>query len=301
MVKRIILGLLLVTLLAAIGTGIFFYRTLSPFEYEQITDDVWVVHAFPSNSAILRTEEGAVIVDTLTFGFQGDWIRELAEELVDGPVVALINTHYHQDHTHGNPSFEPGTKVISTVNTRDHLINRDSEYWKGEAAELLPNDTFVHDHVLKLGGKTIISFHKGRGHTNGDLVALFVEDRVLMTGDLMFNGLFPRIDAEAGGSVRAWGETLASVVKLGFDIVVPGHGPVTDLEGLRGYQRFMEELWVDVKAAVDEGLSLEETLATVDLEEARDLQPFTVPTVMTVDRESVIRQAWEEAAAAESG
>ena len=61
-------------------------------------------------------------------------------------------------------------------------------------------------------------------------------------GDLLFNGRYPSVDLEAGGSVEAWIATLDRALALDFDRVIPGHGPVTDRAGLLEFQRFIAEL-----------------------------------------------------------
>jgi len=83
-----------------------------------------------------------------------------------------LNTHYHSDHTHGNPGFPAGTRVVSTTRTRALLDALDASYWSGAAAETLPNETFDTTHEIRLGGKTVRVSYLGRGHTSGDLVAL---------------------------------------------------------------------------------------------------------------------------------
>jgi glyoxylase-like metal-dependent hydrolase (beta-lactamase superfamily II) len=148
---------------------------------------------------------------------------------------------------------------------------------------------------MKIGGKTIRSYHPGPGHTGGDLVVLFVEDRVLHAGDLLFNREYPFIDVHAGGSTRAWDAALSRILRLEFDTVIPGHGPVTDRDGLLAFQRFLRELWSEVEAAVKAGKSLEETLAAVDLSEDADFEVRSIPFVMTRDRDFVIRLAYAEA------
>ena len=74
----------------------------------KVTDDVHMISGLGSNVGVLRTRDGALVVDTMTFAMQGRAIREHAEKLA-GPVQVLVNTHYHLDHTHGNPAFAPGT------------------------------------------------------------------------------------------------------------------------------------------------------------------------------------------------
>src|SRR5262249_35977987 len=156
------------------------------------------------NVGVLLTSEGVVVVDTMTFVRQGDAIRREVRALTEQPVVAVLNTHYHLDHTHGNPAFPVGTKVVSTGKTLQHLHELDADWWKdSKTHDLLPNDTFdTGTKEMKLGGKTIRSYYFGRGHTDGDMVVLFVEDRVIHTGDLFSNGHYPNIDLAAGGSVK---------------------------------------------------------------------------------------------------
>jgi glyoxylase-like metal-dependent hydrolase (beta-lactamase superfamily II) len=213
----------------------------------------------------------------------------------------VINTHYHQDHTHGNPAFAAGTRVIATERTREHLLTRDAAYWEGDAKAMLPNETVAHGHEMRIGGKTIRSSYLGRGHTDGDLAVLFVEDRVLVTGDLVWNRHYPNIDLEAGGTIREWQTTIDELLKLDFDRVIPGHGPATDREGIRAFQRFLAELWRESESAVRAGKSLDETLATVRLTTDHGWGSIRIPFVIDLDRDFVVRRGWEEATTATGG
>jgi glyoxylase-like metal-dependent hydrolase (beta-lactamase superfamily II) len=171
----------------------------------------------------------------------------------------------------------------------------DAAYWQGAAAGTLPNETFRNEHELSVGDKTVRLIQPGRGHTDGDLVALFVEDKVLHTGDLFFNGRYPNIDLEAGGSVREWVAAIDRVLQLDFDKVIPGHGPVTDRAGLVAFQTFMRQL-ADVGAqAARNGWSLDETEREAALDADAGYQPISIPFVMKLDRAFVVRRAWEEA------
>jgi glyoxylase-like metal-dependent hydrolase (beta-lactamase superfamily II) len=286
-------------LVVALAVGVIIvHDRVTSLEAERVTGDVHAVRGLGGNAGVLRTGAGAVVVDSMTFRIQGERLRELAERLGSGPIQVVINTHYHRDHTHGNPGFAPGTRVVATERTRDYLLAFDASYWDGRAEEVLPNDLFEHEHEMRIGGKTIRSIHPGRGHTGGDLVVLFVEDRVLHTGDLLFSGRYPNIDLEANGSIREWIGTLDRVLELDFDRVIPGHGPVTDREGVRAFQRFLGEVWRAGEEAAREGLSLEETLARTQLVEDEGYAVTRVPFVLTLDRDFVIRRAWQEATGA---
>ncbi len=159
---------------------------------------------------------------------------------------------------------------------------------------MLPNLTFDSTQEIRIGGKTVRLLHPGRGHTDGDLVVLFVEDRVLHTGDLFFNGHWPNIDLDAGGSVREWPATIDRVLELPFDTVIPGHGPVSDREGFLRFRAFMERLWTQTKEVVDGGGSLDDALRGVNVD-SFGLRPLWF--VPYLNRSFVIRRAWQEATA----
>jgi glyoxylase-like metal-dependent hydrolase (beta-lactamase superfamily II) len=289
-------GGIAVVLVALVGVlAVYLYNRVTVLDHESVTDSVSVIYGTGGNVAVLRTQRGAVVVDTMTFPIQGRRIRELAERLGGGPTQAVINTHYHADHTHGNPAWPLGTRIVATERTRAYLERFDSAFWEGQIAGAVPSDLFTDRHELRIGDKTVRSFYLGRGHTGGDLVVLFVEDRVLHTGDLFFNRRYPNIDLEAGGSVQQWAETIKRVLALDFDRVIPGHGRVTDRAGLLEFQRFIAELAEFASESAAAGMSLAETLNAANLEHDAAFEELSVPFLFKFDREFVIRRAWEEA------
>jgi cyclase len=290
------IGVIAAVVVAIAGMlAVYAYNRVTLLDTEAVTDSVHVIYGVGGNVAVLRTQRGAVIVDTMSFPLQGRRIRELAERLAGGPTQAIINTHYHSDHTHGNPAWPIGTPIVATQRTREYLARFDPAFWRGAAAGSMPHDLVTDSRDLRFGDKTVRSLFLGRGHTGGDLVVLFVEDRVLHTGDLFFNHRYPNIDLEAGGSVQEWAKTLERVLALDFDRVIPGHGPVTDRAGLAEFQRFIAEVAQYAKESAAAGKSLEETLAGAHLEHDRGFEPMSIPFVFRFDRDFVIRRAWEEA------
>jgi len=295
---RILGGIALVVVVALALLGVYGVEQVRSLRAETLTPSVSCIFGLGGNVGVLRTSEGAVVVDTMTFRMQGERVRELAEELGGGPVQVVLNTHWHRDHTHGNPAFPPGTKIVATERTLEHLRNRDAPYWTGAAAGTLPNETFTDQHEIKLGGKTIRAMHLGRGHTDGDLVVLFVEDRVLHAGDLFFNKLYPSVDLESGGSLKEWGDTLDRVLALDFDRVIPGHGPVSDRNGLIAFQAFIRQLWQVGAEAAAKGRSLAEAQRSALLTTDDGYGVIAIPFVMRLDRNFVIERAWQEATGA---
>lgn len=283
--------------LAVVGlsfTGYVFYQIYS-LDVEQVADDLYVLYGLGGNVAVLDTDEGTVIVDTMTLQYQGDRIDEVATSLTGKPVVMIINTHYHLDHTHGNPAFANGTRVVSTKQTLQHLEELDGEYFSGDAAALLPNETFEHEHRISLGNKHLRLVWPGRGHTDGDLVVLFEEENIVHTGDLHFHDFYPNIDLEAGGSALAWADTLDEVLKLEFEGVIPGHGAYTDRKALEQFQAFMGQLGRLAVEAVDNGVSMEEFVGTAALTEDAGYGEIRIIVPIGLTREFVLTRAYEEA------
>ena len=287
--RRFLLSLLLIV--GALGAAAWW--VVGDLDHTQLTNDVHMYTGVGGNVGVLVTSEGAVVVDTMTFVRQGNAIRAHVAELTPQPIVAVLNTHYHLDHTHGNPAFPIGTKVVSTAKTLSHLQQLDADFWKNRPAkDLLPNDTFDGaTKEIKLGGKTVRAYYFGRGHTDGDMVVLFVEDRVLHTGDLFVNGMWPNIDLEAGGSVKMWPATLEKVLALPFDSVIPGHGPVASRRTIERFRDFMTSLWTQTSQVRDHGGSLESAIQLVNLDEFGLSTRWYMPML---NRGFVIKRAWQE-------
>jgi glyoxylase-like metal-dependent hydrolase (beta-lactamase superfamily II) len=286
-----VLGVVVGVLLVVVGV---LWLRVGRIDVERVRNDLYMLSGVGGNVGVLVTPEGVVVVDSMTFVRQGHEILRRIRELTPQPVVTLINTHYHLDHTHGNPAFASGTKVIATPQTRAHLLERDADFWRDPPARDLLPSADEGARSFTVGGRTVRAHHFGRGHTDGDLVVLFVEDRVLHTGDLCFHGHYPNIDLEAGGSVKEWTSTLDRVLALDFDTVIPGHGQVTTRAALQTYREFMATLWEQTSAVVARGGSLEDALAAVDLDRFALRRLWFAPNL---SRDFVIGRAFEEASA----
>lgn len=289
--KKCIIALLLLIIIFVV----YVLLNVRSLTVETVSEDIHVIRGMGGNTTVLNTDAGAVVIDSMTFKIQGSLIREKAEELTGKEVVLLVNTHYHLDHTHGNPGFKPGTQIVSTERTLSHLKALDADNWQGDAAKLLPNDTFTDRRQFKFGNKTITLIHPGRGHTDGDLVVLFEEDKTLVMGDLFFNQHYPNIDLEAGGSVQAWPATIDKVLALDFDTVIPGHGDTTDQAGLVGFQRMMKQLAQIGSSAASNNISLNQTLNSSEFSEDAGYQPIKFGGIsLGLNREFVLQRSWEE-------
>jgi glyoxylase-like metal-dependent hydrolase (beta-lactamase superfamily II) len=186
----------------------------------KIANDLYMIHneIVPGNTTALITDDGVLLVDD-KFAVDHDNLMAEVKKLSPKPVKYVINTHHHADHSGGNPAMQKmDVKVIASEQARQNMLDAKQP---GQ-----PDIAVEHRATVTLGGKTAEIYYFGRAHTNGDIVILFPQDRVLSAGDIFtFGDATPQlIDYAGGGSAKEWTTTLDGALKLDFDSVVPGHG-----------------------------------------------------------------------------
>jgi len=227
--------ILLTVLGVALGGGAYvraqFGQEPAKLSVVKLKDDLFVIHNeyVPGNTTVLVTNEGLILVDDK---FEIDHANILAQlkTFTNQPVKYVINTHHHGDHSGDNAKLQAmGAQVVTSWQARQNMVDGSQPG--------LSNITFDGKATLHLGGKRVDLFHFGRGHTNGDIVALFPAQRVLAAGDLFTVGdATPQlVDYAGGGSAKEWPTTLDGVLGLDFDQVVPGHGTVGTKADMRKF------------------------------------------------------------------
>jgi glyoxylase-like metal-dependent hydrolase (beta-lactamase superfamily II) len=228
--------LLLLTVLGVTLAGGAYLRAQfgdkpSKLDVVKLKDDLFVIHNdyVPGNTTVMVTNEGVIMVDDK---FEIDSANILAEvkKITNQPVKYVINTHHHGDHSGSNAKLQAlGAQVVTSWQARQNMVD-------GKQPGL-SNITIENRASLYLGGKRVDLFYFGRGHTNGDIVALFPAQRVLAAGDLFTIGdTTPElVDYAGGGSAKQWPQTIEGVLGLDFDQVVPGHGTVGTKADMRKF------------------------------------------------------------------
>jgi len=211
----------------------------------KIADDLYEIEGDGGNVAVYITNEGIILVDD-KFEYDFNDILDKVKSVSGQPIKYVLNTHHHGDHTGSNAKFLPTAEIISHVNARKNIIDL-----KQPGA---PRVTFSQETSVFLGGKEVRARYFGRGHTNGDVMIYFPALKVLHTGDLMA-GSSPLIDYGGGGSLVEWTATLDEALKMDFDTVIPGHGPVAKKADLLAYRNNVGKLKDHVSALVRQGKS----------------------------------------------
>jgi glyoxylase-like metal-dependent hydrolase (beta-lactamase superfamily II) len=173
--------------------------------------------------AVLVTPEGVILVDDK---YQQN-VAEILEKLksvTSQPVKYVLNTHHHTDHAGGDETFIKITEIIAHRNVRENFLRN-----KQPGA---PRVVFTDQASVFLGGVEVRAYYFGRAHTNGDAVIYFPDLRVIHTGDLITEGM-PVMDYANGASAVEWVKVLDEILKLDFDIVIPGHGKLLTKENVR--------------------------------------------------------------------
>ncbi len=216
------------------------------------------------NTGVFIMEAGVVVVDTKLAGYGPD-ILDRIRKVTPKPVVAIINTHTHGDHTGSNEGFPATVDIIAHENTKLNMERMDP--FKGAKASFLPKRTYKERLSLFSGNDRIELFYFGSGHTSGDTFILYPAIRTLQTGDMFPWKDAPFIDRANGGSGVAWPTTLAKLLSTvkDFDTVVTGHIPLATRQDLEEFQRYTADLLAAVQAAKKAGQSADAATAAINL------------------------------------
>jgi glyoxylase-like metal-dependent hydrolase (beta-lactamase superfamily II) len=117
---------------------------------------------------------------------------------------------------------------------------------------VLPDETFNGELELRVGDRAVRLIEGGPAHTRGDTMALLPSERVLFAGDLLFNGGHPIVWA---GPASNWIAACDRILAMDVDVIVPGHGPVTDKSAVRELKAYFEYLYAQAEVLHRDGLT----------------------------------------------
>lgn len=261
--------------LAEFGNGCFAY--LQP-------DGGWGL----SNAGLVTDSGEALLVDTL---FDAPHTAAMLEEFrraSDAKIGTVFNTHQNGDHWFGNALVE-GAEIVASEQaaaamehegperlqqmmaaapqlgvTGEYLVHCFGRYDFANAAPKKPDTVFTGTLSRTVGRKQVDLIEVGPAHTGGDAIAHVAADRTVFTGDILFIDGHPIIWA---GPVGNWIAACDAIVQLNPEIVVPGHGPVTDLQGVARVRAYLVYIRDEAKKRHDAGLGALETARSIALDD----------------------------------
>jgi glyoxylase-like metal-dependent hydrolase (beta-lactamase superfamily II) len=265
-------------------------------ELKKVSDHVYYVEGIPgiatdnegfiSNAGFIVTADGVVVFDTLGTPSLANNLVQKIKTITNQPIKKVVVSHFHADHIYGLQVFEElGAEIIAPYGAQKYIQSKAAasrleerqfslEPWVNENTYLvLPDTTIEKSTVFTLGGITFTINFMGKAHSDGDLTMLVEPDKVLFSGDLIFEG---RLAFVGNADSKKWLETLIQLETEGLAALVPGHGPASDnpekiIALTRSYLAHLRRV---MGAGIEDFTPFDEVYANADWSKFKDLPAF---------------------------
>jgi len=277
--KRALLAVLLAgaAVLSAGAAGLQQAKPLPPVrDAQKIKDNLYMLSGGDtfdrstwtgSNSLFLVTEKGVVLVDTMLAGAGSSLLAKI-KAVTDKPVMMVINTHTHYDHSGSNNELPASIEFVAHEGTRANMARATCEpvtncaAFQGENAKYLPKRTYKDKLTLFSGKDQIDLYHFGRGHTSGDSFVVFTAARTMHAGDMFPRNQLPLVDyLNSGGHALEFNTSLQGAIAgiKNVETVVGGHTPTpVTWADFRTYTEYYKSFLTAAQAAMQKGQSADE-------------------------------------------
>jgi glyoxylase-like metal-dependent hydrolase (beta-lactamase superfamily II) len=238
----------------------------------RISDHVYLIPdgkaSMVPNVGIVVGENATLVVDPGMGMQSGTVVLREAMRVRKGADIYVVNTHFHPEHTTGELAFPDSAVILRAAPQQQDVDEMGMKWVKSFAsrspviADVLrdftqfrpPTEVFAREKTLDLGGVRVRILHLGPGHTRGDTVVFVEEDRVLFSGDLVMNRLFPAFSTPQS-SGRAWLASLDVMEKLRPLKVVGAHYPAGSASLIADYREYLQALRARVLELKKQGRS----------------------------------------------
>ena len=238
---------------------------------EKVSGEVYCLYGAGGNIGILKGKDVLLVVDASYARTANDVKNEIAA-FSPLNIQYLIITHYHGDHTGGNPIIGKDAQIISQENCRASMMRNLKPEETPESVGV-PQKTYEKDMSLRVGDETVKLVYFGPAHTSGDTVVVFEKAKVIHAGDLFFQGMPPYIDVGDGSDTKNWVSIIEMLGQKYPDYqVIPGHGKVTTMKEYMKFADYLKSLREEVAAAIKAGKTREQAQESIDLSKFSDIQ-----------------------------
>jgi|TARA_R100001369_G_scaffold46524_1_gene72874 glyoxylase-like metal-dependent hydrolase (beta-lactamase superfamily II) len=242
-----------------------------------------------SNAGLIRDGDQSLLVDTL---FDMPLTRTMLGAMQDATGLAaedigvIVNTHANGDHCHGNGCCPQADIIASEASAKEMIevppamlaqfkklggqLGPAGSYFADIFApfdfdnveERAPTQTFAGQMDLKVGDKVVELIEVGPAHTEGDVLVHVPDDKTVFTGDILFIDGTPLMWA---GPVSNWVGACDRICEMDVDVIVPGHGPVTDKAGVRRVAEYLKFVDTEARRRFEAGLSVRDAALDIAL------------------------------------
>jgi len=227
-----------------------------------------------ANLGFIVGNSGVAVIDTGNTPALGRALLAAVRAKTDLPILYVVNTHMHPDHTFGNVAFVgTGAEFVGAANLESALRTNFPYYLRtldtfvgpeaGKGAAVVPPTKTVkvgEDITLDLGGRELVVHGYKTAHTPTDITVYDSQTKTLFAGDLLFVKRVPSLD----GSVLGWLDVTEELKRVPAVRAVPGHGPPSvDWPGSMAAQtRYLKTLVRDVREIQKNKGKLEQAMET---------------------------------------
>jgi glyoxylase-like metal-dependent hydrolase (beta-lactamase superfamily II) len=218
-----------ITLIAALPSFAKDHQAFSTKVFTSPDDQFWV------NSTIIEGAHEVMLVDAqLTKTSAEKVLQEIRE--TKKPLSLIYITHEHADHFLGLEVFKeayPGAKVIANsavVDRINKVYQEKIDKWEkvfgsGATSHAVAISKFDADFIDFEDSRIEVLKHM-RGDTDENTMLWIPEQRILISGDVLFNDMHVYTAETDSGARGQWFNTLKRVRELGPSVVIPGHSKV---------------------------------------------------------------------------
>ncbi|MGB1140415.1 MAG: MBL fold metallo-hydrolase [Halioglobus sp.] len=263
-----------------------------------------------SNAGLIVDGEQSLLVDTL---FDLELTETMLRTMRDAEPLAksidtLVNTHANGDHCHGNELVQ-GAEIIASSAAAQEMAELTPETMAAlvDAAGDMgamgqyflhcfgqfnfqgikhtpPTKTFDRELKLHVGDKAVDLIEVGPAHTRGDILVHSVDDKVVFTGDILFIDSTPIM---WHGPVANWIRACVMIEEMDVDLIVPGHGPITDKHGVARVRQYLQFVREQARSRFDAGMGVLEAAKDIELAE---YSAWSDPERIVVNVDSLYRE-----------
>ena len=226
-----------------------------------------------SNAGLVVGNGQSLLVDTLfDLKLTASMLESMKAVTASAPIGTVVNTHANGDHCYGNQLVKDANIVASAATAHEMTEVPPATLAApnkapGEVGDLfrsffgdfefdgidlaLPTQTFTGQLTVKVGERDIELIEVGPAHTAGDTIAYVPSARTVYTGDILFIGGAPIVWA---GPLENWIAACDLINSLDLDVVVPGHGPLTDKAGVSRVREYLSFVLTEASARQEQGM-----------------------------------------------
>jgi glyoxylase-like metal-dependent hydrolase (beta-lactamase superfamily II) len=262
----------------------------------QVSEHVYYVEGTPgaatdnegfiSNAGFVVTGAGVVVFDALGSPSLASTMYEKIRAVTDEPIVRVIVSHYHADHIYGLQVFEDlDAEILAPAGAEEYLASDNAQErledrrftldpWVNETTRLVYPDQYLAEGTnFRLGDVEFIVTMVGAAHSDGDLTLFIEPDRVLFSGDVIFEGRVPFL---GDANTRHWLRVLERMEREQLVALVPGHGSVAaDPNAAVGLtRRYLAFLRKQMGSAVEDFIPFNEAYEATDWSDFEELPAF---------------------------